>query len=75
MGKSQFAILKKILRRLKRYVPALIGSLLLATVYVAMSLYIPILVGRAIDCIVSAGAVDFVAMAQELAMRVVSLQF
>ena len=67
MGKSQFAILKKILRRLKRYVPALIGSLLLATVYVAMSLYIPILVGRAIDCIVSAGAVDFVAMAQELA--------
>ena len=67
MGKSQFAILKKILHRLKRYVPALLASLLLATVYVAMSLYIPILVGRAIDCIVSPGNVDFAAMAKELA--------
>ena len=66
MGKSQFAILKKILHRLKRYVPALLASLLLATVYVAMSLYIPILVGRAIDCIVSPGKVDFAAMAKEL---------
>lgn len=67
MGKQQFATLKKILRRLKRYVPALVCSLLLATVYVAMSLYIPILVGRAIDCIVSAGSVDFAAMGKELA--------
>ena len=67
MGKQQIAILKKILRRLKRYLAALVGSLILATVYVAMSLYIPILVGRAIDCIVDAGKVDFAAMGAQLA--------
>ena len=66
MGKQQIAIFKKILWRLKRYAFALIGSLILATVYVAMSLYIPILVGKAIDCIVDAGKVDFVAMGSEL---------
>ena len=66
MGKQQIAILKKILRRLKRYLAALVGSLILATVYVAMSLYIPILVGRAIDCIVDAGKVDFAAMGAQL---------
>ncbi len=51
--------LKKILLRVRRYWPALILSLILATVYVAMSLYIPILIGKAIDCIVDAGRVDF----------------
>ena len=66
MGKQQIAVLKKILWRLKRYAAALIVSLILATVYVAMSLYIPILVGKAIDCIVDAGKVDFAAMGTEL---------
>ncbi|MGM9602523.1 MAG: ABC transporter ATP-binding protein [Faecousia sp.] len=51
--------LKKVLLRVKRYWPVLIFSLLLATVYVAMSLYIPILIGRAIDCMIGAGRVDF----------------
>lgn len=51
--------LKKVLLRVRRYWPVLIASLLLATVYVAMSLYIPILVGKAIDCIIDAGRVDF----------------
>ncbi len=59
MGKDQMAILKKVLRRIKKYLPALIGSLVLALVYVAMSLYIPILVGDAIDGIIDAGKVDF----------------
>ena len=35
-----------------------IVSLLLAVLYVVMTLYIPILVGDAIDCIVEAGNVD-----------------
>ncbi len=56
----------KVLRRLRRYIPAVVTSLLLATVYVAMSLYIPILVGRAIDCIVDVGKVDFARMYREL---------
>ena len=40
----------------------LVASLLLATRDVVMSLYIPILVVNAIDCIVDAGQVDFSAM-------------
>lgn len=59
-------VLGKVLRRLRRYIPAVTVSLILATAYVAMSLYIPILVGRAIDCIVDAGKVDFALMYKEL---------
>ena len=66
MADRQTSVLRKILRRLKRYLPALVMSLILAMVYVAMSLYIPILVGKAIDCIVDAGKVDFGTMEQEL---------
>ena len=51
--------LKKVLLRVKKYWPALALSLILATVYVAMSLYIPILIGRAIDCMIDAGRVGF----------------
>ncbi len=59
-------VLGKVLRRIRRYIPAVITALVLATAYVAMSLYIPILVGRAIDCIVDAGKVDFSAAYSEL---------
>ena len=59
---NQIAVMKKVLRRLRRYWPSLIASLVLATVYVVMTLYIPILVGDAIDCIVDAGKVDFAVM-------------
>ena len=59
---NQMAILRKVLRRIRRYWVGLVASLLLATLYVVMSLYIPILVGNAIDCIVDAGRVDFSAM-------------
>ena len=59
---SQKAVIGKILKRIRHQWPALILSLMLATVYVAMSLYIPILVGNAIDCIIDMGRVDFAAM-------------
>ena len=59
---SQKAVIGKILKRIRHQWPALTLSLLLATVYVAMSLYIPILVGNAIDCIIDMGRVDFAAM-------------
>ena len=64
--KTQWTVLKKVLLRLKRYWLALIGSLLLATVSVATSLYIPILVGEAIDGIIGPGAVDFALVGQKL---------
>ncbi len=63
---SQLAVLKKVLLRVRRYWPGLAASLLLAVVYVVMTLYIPILVGSAIDCIVAAGQVDFEQMARHL---------
>ena len=66
MAEKQSGTLKKVLLRVKKYWPALILSLILATVYVAMSLYIPVLVGRAVDCIVAAGRVDFEAMKEIL---------
>ena len=59
---KQNEVLKKVLRAVKRYWPALIGSVCLAAVFVVMTLYIPILVGKAIDCIVDAGRVDFETM-------------
>jgi len=66
MGKQQITILKKVLLRVKRFWPALTVSVILAVIYVVMSLYIPILVGDAIDCIVDVGQVDFVQMGRIL---------
>ena len=59
---DQMNTLKKVLRRIRRYWASLAASVLLALLYVYMTLYIPILVGDAIDCIVDAGRVDFAAM-------------
>ena len=63
---NQIIVLKKVLHRIRRYWASLIASLILATIYVVMTLYIPILVGSAIDCIVDTGRVDFAAMAVSL---------
>ena len=63
---SQGKTLKKVLLYTKKYWPLLVLSVVLATVYVAMTLYIPILVGNAIDCIVEAEKVDFAAMGFQL---------
>lgn len=59
---SQNATLRKLLRRIRRYGLFLALSLLLALLYVILTLYIPVLVGRGIDCIVDAGQVDFSAI-------------
>ncbi len=62
MANGQKTTVKRVLARVKRFWPGLIASMLLAAVYVVISLYIPILVGNAIDCIVEAGNVDLSAM-------------
>ncbi len=62
MADSQIQILRKVLRRVRRYRAVLILSLVLAFGYVAMTLYIPILVGKAIDAMIGAGKVDFPAL-------------
>ena len=66
MAKNQNAVLKKVLHRIRPYRFAVILSLLLATVQVAMTLYIPIAVGTAIDGIIDAGKVQFEWVAQSL---------
>ena len=52
-------ILRKVLKYLKRYTPALLLSLLLAAASVVLTLYIPILIGDAIDLIIEPGRVFF----------------
>ena len=66
MAKNQTVVLKKVLRRIRPYRFAVMISLVLATVQVAMTLYIPIAVGTAIDGIVDAGKVQFEWVAQSL---------
>jgi len=56
---DQKKVIRKVLSYVRRHWPALLISLLLALFTVAMGLYIPILVGRGIDCIVAPGQVDF----------------
>ena len=61
---------KKVLRYLKKYIPLMVLSLLLAVGIVAFTLYVPILIGRAIDCIVY-GAVDLQTIASILIQVVI----
>lgn len=56
---GQMATMRKVLHYMKRYVPLLIFSIILAAVSVALTLYFPILTGRAIDLILAKGRVDF----------------
>ena len=60
------AVLRRVLRYIRPHLLKLAASLLLALVIVALTLYVPILVGRAIDCIVGAGQVDFASLRQIL---------
>ena len=64
--------LRRVLKSLGRYLPLLLASLLLAAASVAGTLYIPILVGDAIDQIVGPGQVDFAAVST-LAVRIAVL--
>ena len=66
--KDQRAVLKKVLLRIRPYSFGVVAALILATVNVVMSLYIPILVGKAIDCIIEKGKVDFASMGRYLWM-------
>ncbi len=55
--------LRRVLRLLRPYWLCVTFSVLLSAVFVACSLYVPILVGDAIDNIVAPGQVDFTAVA------------
>jgi len=63
---SRRSVLLRVMRYIRPHLPALLLSLLLTLVSVALTLYIPILVGRAVDCIVAAGQVDFISLKDTL---------
>ena len=52
-------IMKQVLNHIGKYKFYLAFSIVMAAVSVVLTLYIPILTGQAVDCIVGAGAVDF----------------
>lgn len=56
---NQSKTLRKVIQRLGKYRIFLVFSILLATVSVALTLYVPKLTGHAVDYIVSRGNVDF----------------
>lgn len=56
---TQKETIHRVLQYIRRYWAYLILSLLLAVVTVAFTLYIPILIGDAIDHVIGRGAVDF----------------
>ncbi len=59
--------LKKVWQYISRYRAFLILSIVLAAVTVVLTLYVPILVGQAIDCIIGPGNVDFAGIIKILA--------
>ncbi len=56
---SQLATASKVLTYIKKYRLLLLLSLVLATASVVLTLYVPVLIGKAIDCIIDKGNVDF----------------
>ena len=61
----------KVLGYIKHYSPLLIPSLVLATLSVALTLYLPILIGQAIDSIVGENNVDFFIIGKKLSLALI----
>ena len=59
ISSEQSETLKKVLRYMKRYWFFLALSIGLAAITVASTLYIPLLTGDAVDCVIGKGQVDF----------------
>lgn len=67
------ATLKRLMKYLKHYWFFLIVSLLMALISVALTLYLPILIGDAIDLIVGPGQVDFPGIARLVGIMAVCI--
>ena len=63
---AQLKTMRRVMRYIRPHLPWLLLSLVLALASVALTLYVPILVGRGIDCIVSKGNVDFASLGSAL---------
>ena len=60
----QKSTIKTVLRYIKRYRVLVVLSLIFAAVTAALTLYVPILTGQGIDCMVSKGKIDFAALGE-----------
>ena len=60
----QKSTIKTVLRYIKRYRVLVVLSLIFASVTAALTLYVPILTGQGIDCMVSKGKIDFAALGE-----------
>ena len=63
---SSFATFHKVMRYIGRYRFLLAISIVLSALTVVLTLYVPVLFGDAIDCIVEEGSVDFERMGKYL---------
>ena len=70
-AKRRRTTIRKVLNYIRRYWVYLGLSILLAAVTVALTLYIPILIGEAVDLIVDQGLVDFAGIAAILKQMIV----
>ncbi len=64
--------LRKVAALLRPRWPLVAGSFLLAALYVALNLYVPVLVGEGVDCAVGPGKTDFLRLAPICAQLVAS---
>jgi len=77
-NKSQSGIMKRILIELKGYSLRIVLSILCALATVYLTLRIPILTGRAVDCIVGKGQIDYtrlIAILKEMVATIVATFF
>lgn len=65
---SSFETFTKVMRYIGRYRFLLVLSIILSALTVILTLYVPVLFGDAIDCIVEQGMVDFAKMGQYLSL-------
>lgn len=61
------ATIKRILRYIKRYRLGVAASILMAALTVALTLYVPVLIGQAVDLILGPGQVDYSGLMKVLA--------
>ena len=62
VSENNLLILKRILKFSKPHLAYLVLAAIFSVINVALTLYIPILIGSAVDCAIEAGKVDFEAM-------------
>ena len=67
--------LRRILTYIRQYTPWVLCSLALAVVTVALTLYVPILTGRAVDRIIGPGEVDFAGLLGILKTILIAVAF